>query len=76
VQKPEDGMGGDRETVFRSFLEPREVIVRDSESSDTNVGLQKTGGMLQHAVCTIGHMFEERERGLFGPPEEELLEWA
>lgn len=45
VQKPEDGMTGDTGTVFHSFLEPREVIVRASESSDTNAGLQKTRGL-------------------------------
>src|ERR1700755_3406048 len=69
VQKSEDGMTGPGEHrgSLALVLEPREAIVRASESSDTRAGLQKTGGMdretvktvLQHAVFTIGH-------GLFG----------
>jgi hypothetical protein len=50
VQKAEDGMTGDTDSLSL-VLEPREVIVRASESSDTNAGLQKTGDGPVKSCC-------------------------
>ena len=54
--------------------------MRTSESSDPNARLQKQGEstretVLQHAVCTIDHGFQERDEGnSVCTPEEESLE--
>ena len=50
VKKSEDGMAGDRDSLSL-VLEPREAIVRASESSDTNAGLPKKRGNVSVKPC-------------------------
>jgi hypothetical protein len=67
-KSPEDGMTGDRETVFDSFWNQERSLCELPSRVIPTQGYRKQGEwtretVLQHAACTIGHKFQERDEG-------------